>query len=54
MVAVKVKTNKFQYLGKNLKDDDEIFKLALQQDKELLRYAREREREILRKTNNIL
>ena len=37
MVAFKINPNKFQYLGKNSKDDDEIFKLALQQDKELLR-----------------
>ena len=37
----------FQYIGENLKDDDDIFKLAFQQDKELLRYASQR----LRKTN---
>ena len=47
IIAVKVNPNSCQYLGKNLKDDDEIFKLAFQQDKELLRYANER----LRKTN---
>ena len=46
MVAVKINSNNFQYLGKNIKDDDEIFKLAFQQDKELLGYAIER----LRKT----
>ena len=50
MIAVKNNPNSFQYVGKSLKDDDEIFKLAYQQDKELLRYASER----LRKTNNIL
>ena len=50
MIAVKNNPKNFQYVGKNLKDDDEIFKLAFQQDKELLRYASER----LRKTNNIL
>ena len=46
MVAVEKNSNNVQYLGKNLKDDDEIFKLAFQQDKELLRYASDR----LRKT----
>ena len=50
MVAVKINPNNFHYLGKNLKDDDEIIKLAFQQDKELLSYASQR----LRKTNNIL
>ena len=48
MIAVKNNPNNFQYLGKNSKDDDVIFKLAFQQVKELLRYASER----LRKTNN--
>ena len=47
MVAVKINPNNFQYLGKNLKDEDEIFKLAFQQDKEVFRYAIER----LRKTS---
>ena len=42
MVAVKNNPINFQYLGKILKDGDEIFKLAFQQDKELLRYASER------------
>ena len=42
MMAVKNNPKKFQYLGKNLKEDDEIFKLAFQQDKEILRYAGER------------
>ena len=47
MMAVKNNSEIFPYLCKNLKDDDEIFKLAFQQDKEILRYANER----LRKTN---
>ena len=50
MVAVKRNSKNFQYLGKNLRDEDEIFKLAFLQDKEIFRYASER----LRKTNNIL
>ena len=33
MIAVKKNPNSYQYVGKNLKDDDEMFKLALQQDK---------------------
>ena len=41
MVAVEKK------IGKILRDDDEMFRLAFQQDKEILRYASER----LRKTN---
>ena len=36
------KPNRFQYVGKFLKNDDEIFKLAFQQDREILRYASER------------
>ena len=47
MIAVKNETKNFQYVGKNLKNDDEIFKLAFQQDKDKIRYASER----LRKTN---
>ena len=47
MVAVEGNPNSFQYLGKNLKDDDEILKLAFPQDKEILRYASDR----LSKTN---
>ena len=50
MIAVKNNHKNFQYVGKNLKDDDEIFKLAFQKDKEFLRYASES----LRKTNKIL
>ena len=46
MIAVEKNPNGFQYIGKNLKDDDDIFNLAFQQDKELLRYARERLRKI--------
>ena len=45
MVAVEKNPNSFQYVSKNIKDDD-IFKLAFQQDKELLRYASERLRKI--------
>ena len=37
MMAVKNDTGNFQYVGKNLKDDDKIFKLAIQQDKEIPR-----------------
>ena len=47
MIAVENNPYSYQYIGINLKDDDEIFKLAFQQNKELLRYASER----LRKTN---
>ena len=47
MKAVEINPNSFQYNGRNLKDDDDIIKLAFQQDKELLRYASER----VRKTN---
>ena len=46
MIAVKINPKNFQYVGKNSKDDDDIFILAIQQDKEILRYASER----LRKT----
>ena len=48
MIAIKSYPNSFQNAGKNLKDDDEIFKLAFQQNEQILRYASER----LRKTNN--
>ena len=47
MVAVEKNPDSFHYVGKNLKDDDEIFKLAFQQNEEILKYASER----LRKTN---
>ena len=47
MAAVEKSPNNFQNVGKKLRNDDDIFKLAFQQDKELLRYASER----LRKTN---
>ena len=39
MVADEKNRNIFQYDRKNLRDDDEIFRLAFQQDKDLLRYA---------------
>ena len=42
MIAVKVNPNIYQFIGKNIKDDDEIFKLAFEQNKEKLRYASER------------
>ena len=47
MIAVKINPNNFQCLGKNLKDDDELFKLAFQQDNDLLKYASERLRKTL-------
>ena len=46
MIVVKNKPNSFQYVGKNFKDDDDIFKLAFQQNEEILRYASERLRKI--------
>ena len=46
MKAVEKNLNSFQYIGKILKDDDEIFKLAFQQDTEILRYASERFRKL--------
>ena len=42
LIAVEKNPNSFQNVGKNLKDDDDIFKLAFQQDKEVLRYPSER------------
>ena len=47
IIVVKNNPDNFQYVGKNIKDDDGIFKLAFQQDKEIIRYASER----LRKSN---
>ena len=47
MVAVEKNLNSFQFIGRNLKDDDDIFKLPFQQNEKILRYASER----LRKTN---
>ena len=47
MIAVGKNPKSLQYIGRNLKDDDDIFKLAIQQNEELLRYASER----LSKTN---
>ena len=46
MIAVKDNPNSSQYVGKILKDDDNIFRLAFQQDKEILRYASERLRKL--------
>ena len=48
MMAVKNNPDNFQYVGKILKDDDEIIKLAFQQNEEIHRYASER----LRRINN--
>ena len=45
-VAVEKNPDSFHYVGKNLKDDDDIFKLSLQQNKETLRYASERLRKL--------
>ena len=42
MVAVEKNLNSFQYIGRNSKDDDDIFKLAFQRIEEILRYASER------------
>ena len=50
MIAVEKNPKSFQYIGRNLKDDDDIFKLAFQQNEEILRHASDR----LRKNNNIL
>ena len=46
MIAVKNIPNSFQYVGKNLKDDEDVFKIAFQQDKKILRFASERLRRI--------
>ena len=46
MIAVKNIPDSYQYVGKILKDDDELFKLAFQKDKETLRFASERLRKI--------
>ena len=32
MVAVEKNPNRFQYVGKTLRDDDDLFKLAFQQN----------------------
>ena len=45
-MAVKNIPNSFQYVGKSLKDDDDIFKLAFEQNEEILRYANERLRKL--------
>ena len=47
MIAVEKNPISFQYIDRNLKDDDDIFKLAFQQNEGYLRYASER----FRKTN---
>ena len=41
MVAVEKNRKSFQYIDRNLKDDDVIFKLAFQQNEEILKYASE-------------
>ena len=52
MIAVLKNHNSFQYVGESLKDDEDIFKLALQQDKKILRYASERKRKIIIQSQN--
>ena len=47
MKAVEKNPNIFENIRGNLKDNDDIFKLAFQQNEETLRYASER----LRKNN---
>ena len=47
MIAVEKNPNSFQYISRNLKNDDDIIKLAIQQNEEILKYASVR----LRKTN---
>ena len=42
LLAVENNPNSFQYVGKNIEDDDKEFKLAFQQNKDLLRHASER------------
>ena len=42
MIAVKNNPISFQCVGKKLKDDNDMFKLAFQQNEKILRYARER------------
>ena len=42
MIAVEKNPNSFLYIGRNLKDDNDIFKLAFQQNEEILRYASEK------------
>ena len=46
MIAVEKNPKSFQYIGKNLKDDDDIFKIAFKQIEEILRYASERLKKI--------
>ena len=46
MKAVEINSNSLQYIGKNLRDADDIFKIAFQQNEEILRYASERLRKI--------
>ena len=47
MIAVKNNPKIYQNIGKNLKDDEEIFKLAFHENKEILRYASERLQKII-------
>ena len=46
MIAVKNNPNSFQNVGKNLRDDDGIFKLAIQQKEKNLKCTSERKRKI--------
>ena len=42
MIAVEKNPIFFQYIGRNSKNDDDIFLLAFQQNEEILRYVSER------------
>ena len=46
MIAVKTTPKSSQYVGKSLKDDDYIFKIAIQQNEKILKSASERLRKI--------
>ena len=48
LIAVRNNPNSFQYVGKNLKDDDDMFNLAFQQNEKIIRCASERLRQIYR------
>ena len=48
MIAVTNNPSRFQYVGKNLKDDVDIFNLAFKQNEKILRLASERLRTIYR------
>ena len=54
MIAVENIPNSFQYVGKSLNDDDDIFKIALEQNVKTLRYASERLRKNIFNNNFIV